>query len=365
MTRNAADTTLIVGAGPTGLTAALELARCGGAVRIIDGKDGPTPLSKAVGISPRSLEILEPSGVTDRLLAEAIRIRQVGVWFEHHRLGTIDVSTLPHRFDFLLSLPQSETESIMADALARFGVTVEWNTRLADIELSDGVANVTLEQPTGSARVRYARVFAADGVDSTVRDRLALAFDGRTHQRMWSIADAQIRCWPHEPGAAHLFLHDSGNIGFIIPIAHNRYRAVSNTADALRCIPDLPDHVRRLRADAFHIPARQMATYQRGGVFFGGDAAHAHSPVGARGMNLGIEDADAFVRRWFADTLDGYTNERAPVARRWIEFSERVLGVAQWTGAAPVSMRNLAIRVVGHVPLLQRPMLERVAGMRE
>src|ERR1700761_7936350 len=107
---------LIVGAGPCGLTAALELARRGHHPRIIDKEPGPTPLSKAVGISPRSLEILEPTGVTERLLAKGIRMKGVQARYEGQLLAQIDVSRLPHRFNFLLSLPQSETETVMEEA---------------------------------------------------------------------------------------------------------------------------------------------------------------------------------------------------------------------------------------------------------
>ena len=116
-----ADRVLVVGAGPTGLTAALELRRRGFRVRIVDRKAGPTPLSKAVGIAPNSLDILEPSGVTAALLSAGIQVRRGHAWCGTRELGTIELSRIPHRFNFLLSLPQSETERIMADALAHPG----------------------------------------------------------------------------------------------------------------------------------------------------------------------------------------------------------------------------------------------------
>src|SRR3546814_2833536 len=80
---------LVVGAGPTGLTAAVELARRGYRPRIVDRNDGPTPLSKAVGISARSLELLEPSGATGRLLAEGLRIPHGCIHFAGRTLGAL------------------------------------------------------------------------------------------------------------------------------------------------------------------------------------------------------------------------------------------------------------------------------------
>jgi 2-polyprenyl-6-methoxyphenol hydroxylase-like FAD-dependent oxidoreductase len=356
---------LIVGAGPTGLTAAVELARQGVEARIIDRDPGPTPLSKAAGISPRTLDILEPSGVTDRLLAEGIRIRHGHAWFESRKLGTIDLSTLPHRYNFLLALPQSATERNLAEALKEAGISVEWNTALTGLSQAGPQIEVHLQGPGGAQKVRYDHVFGADGAHSTVREAAGLPFEGYVHARTWSIADAALDDWPYEPEAAHLFFHRTGDLGFIIPIGEAEFRAISNTADALGQVPGAYRIMKRLRADTFRIPVKQASSYQAGGIFLGGDAAHVHSPVGARGMNLGIEDGAAFAHRLVAGQLDGYTVERRPVGHRWIKVSERILAAAQASSWPGIAVRNLAIRLVGSLPPLQRPMLMRVSGLKE
>lgn len=356
---------LIVGAGPTGLTAAVELARYGIAARIIDKDDAPTPLSKAVGISPRSLDLLEASGVTERLLDRGVRIRHAHLWYRGKRLGRVDFSVLRHRFDFLLSLPQSETETVMCDVLAAEGIDVERRTTLTALKPDGEEIEVMTRHGYARDTHRVDCVFGADGAHSAVREAMGLKFEGYVHQRIWSIADAEMPDWPYEPGAAHLFLHDKGEIGFIIPIAEGRFRAVSNTEDALARIPSGDRASKVLRTDTFHIPVKQAETYQKDNVFLGGDAAHVHSPVGARGMNLGIEDAVSFVRRFVCDDLAGYTRERHPVGKRWIDLSERALEGAQAEGFFPVVLRNLVFRLIGHVPMLQRPLLERMAGLRE
>ncbi|WP_245273527.1 FAD-dependent monooxygenase [Mesorhizobium sp. WSM3224] len=109
-----------------------------------------------------------------------------------------------------------------------------------------------------------------------------------------------------------------------------------------------------LRTDRFHIPAKQASRYQTAGVFLGGDAAHVHSPLGARGMNLGIEDAASFARRFGDGMLAGYTDERRPAGHRWIELSERILSTVQSTNRFIQTFRNLAMRTIGAVPALQR-----------
>jgi 2-polyprenyl-6-methoxyphenol hydroxylase-like FAD-dependent oxidoreductase len=352
---------LIVGAGPCGLTAALELARRGYHPRIIDKEPGPTPLSKAVGISPRSLEILEPSGVTDRLLAEGIRMQGVQARYEGRLLAEIQLRRLPHRFNFLLALPQSETETVMEQALIGMGVRPEWGVELTAIRLTGGQVEADLAGAHGGT---FDYVYAADGAHSRVRESLGLGFSGYTHKRLWSIADAVIPDWPFPEATAMASLHHTGDMGFIIPIGPKRFRAVSNTPEALSQLPGV-ESAQVSQRDTFHIPVRQADRYQEGGVFLGGDAAHVHSPIGARGMNLGIEDAFVFVRRLEEGTLDGYTSERHPVGRRWILLSERLLGAVQSSNPLFIPIRNLAIRTVSALPNLQKPMMERVAGLRE
>jgi len=93
---------------------------------------------------------------------------------------------------------------------------------------------------------------------------------------------------------------------------------------------------------------RQATSYQKGRAFLGGDAAHVHSPVGARGMNLGIEDAFVFPRRFAEGGLDGYTAERWPVGHRWIELSERILAAAQSTNPLASACRGREKHGVSH-----------------
>ncbi|HLZ73722.1 FAD-dependent oxidoreductase [Phenylobacterium sp.] len=352
---------LIVGAGPCGLTAALELARRGYHPRIIDKAPGPTPLSKAVGINPRSLEILEPTGVTDRLMAQGIRMQGVQARYEGRLLAEIQISRLPHRFNFMLALPQSETETVMEDVLVSLGVRPEWNVELTDIRLAGGKVEAELRGAHGGT---FDYVYGADGAHSRVREVLNLGFSGYTHKRLWSIADATIPDWPYPEATAMANLHGNGDMGFIIPIGPKRFRAVANTSDALSQLPGV-ESAQVSQSDTFHIPVRQADSYQTGGVFLGGDAAHVHSPIGARGMNLGIEDAFVFVRRLAEGTLDGYTSERHPVGRRWILLSERLLAGVQLSNPLLIPLRNLALSTLAHLTAVQQPMMARVAGLRE
>jgi 2-polyprenyl-6-methoxyphenol hydroxylase-like FAD-dependent oxidoreductase len=213
--------------------------------------------------------------------------------------------------------------------------------------------------------VRFDYVFGADGIHSAVRAGARIPFPGYTHHRDWSIADVELADWFYEPKAAHLFLFDQGDIGFTVPVGPLKYRVIANTADPL-ALMDGGFEVREvIRADVFKIAVNQAESYQAGAAFLGGDAAHVHSPVDARGMNLGIEDAVTFAEHLAAGKLALYTAERKEVGRRWIELSERMLRVAQVTTPGLVGLRNFIFRVVGHAPLLQQPLLKRVAGLVE
>jgi 2-polyprenyl-6-methoxyphenol hydroxylase-like FAD-dependent oxidoreductase len=275
------------------------------------------------------------------------------------------MSRLPHRFNFLLALPQSDTENLLAQRLAELGVTVERRTALTGLRDGGDAVEVTLESPEGRAEATCDLVFGADGVHSTVRETLGLDFAGYTHARTWSIADAEIADWPYAPAAANLFLQQGGDVGFVIPIGPQRFRAVSNTPDALARIPGGYRVTQLLRSDTFKIPVRQVATYHSGSVYLGGDAAHVHSPVGGRGMNLGIEDAATFVLLFAEGGLEGYTAARHGIGARWIKASEGVLSAVQSTSAARVALRNAALWTVGRLPLLQRRLLARAAGLTD
>lgn len=357
---------LIVGAGATGLAAAVELARRGTPFRIIDRHSGPTPLSKAVGISSHTLDLLEASGVASRLLERGLCIRRVRVHDGDTALGAIDFNGAPHRFNFLLALPQSETEAVLAERLRELGAGVAWRWRLTSLEPADDGVVAMLAGPDGDRQVVTAKcVLGADGADSTVRQQAGFRFEGYVHRREWSIADIEVGAWPYDSTEAQAFFGEDGDLGFVIPIGRDRHRAISNTPDALARIPGDFALCRIERTDRFHLPIRLADSFQSGRVFLAGDAAHVHSPVGARGMNLGIEDAVCFAARHAMGQLDGYTAKRRPIAERWIRFSERLLAAAQTRNGAAALARNLAVRVVGHAPWMQRPILERVAGLVE
>ena len=125
MTQSPDIPVLIVGAGPTGLTAALELSRLGVAVRIVDRAEGPSPESRALAVQARTMELLRVRGVGESMLTLGNRAGSAAVYAEGRKLAPIELHRMPSEFNFILMLAQSETERLLTEQLAQQGVKVE------------------------------------------------------------------------------------------------------------------------------------------------------------------------------------------------------------------------------------------------
>ena len=346
---------LVVGAGPTGLTAAVELARRGVPLRIVDRREGASGLSRAVGILDSTMEILAPSGVAEAIRAEAVRIG--GVVFH---AGARPLARLPLNVDDrsqIYGLPQDRTEAHLAEALARYGVHVNYGCPL--VTLTQDADGVTVR--IGGETAHFDRVIGADGVHSAVRPALGLPFDGHDLLEDWSIADVIARDWP-DPDWFQMFDLPAGKFAVVVPLAPRRFRVIASAPDALAALP-VPMQVEKVRtAGRFRISVRQVPRYTVGRVHLAGDAAHCHSPVGGRGMNLGIADAAELAARIARDDLAGYSDARHAAGTAVLRLSERGRRILQSRNpAVRLGFRTLLPLIAG-VPPLARVAMRRIAG---
>ncbi|MFD0820623.1 FAD-dependent monooxygenase, partial [Micromonospora zhanjiangensis] len=375
MTDNQSDV-VVVGAGPTGLTLAGDLAAAGLAVTVLDRRATESPLTRAFVVHARTLEQFDARGLADDLVATGSPIDRLRL-FGGLR---IDLGRLPSRFPYLLVTPQYQVERLLrrrAEALgARLvgGATVTGLTQDADgVEVT-----VRTEAGTGTRRASYA--VGADGVHSVVRDALGLPFPGRAVVMSLMLADVRLARPPEAPllanadGDAFAFLASYGD-GWYRIFAWNRDNPQPDSApvdlDEVRAVTrrslgdDFGMHDPRWLS-RFHSDERQVPTYRVGRVFLAGDAAHVHSPAGGQGMNTGIQDAvnlgwklAATVHGWApAGLLDSYQSERHPVGRAVVRGSGAIVRLALTR-----SRMRMAVRDVAGLAARRGPIADRIAGM--
>lgn len=366
---------LIVGAGPVGLTAAVQLLHHGIKPRIIDRKSGPSTLSKAAAVNPRSLDLLNPPGVTEALIDAGLSVRTGNLHYEGKKLGQLHLDNIPHKYNFLLLLPQSETERVLLEHLKAEGLEVEWNRQLAGLENTEtgtraqiGPATEAGETtPDETADVDY--VIGSDGPHSTVRHTLGIEFPGEKYPFDFSLADVDLD-WPFPPDEVQLFMHESGILLFVAPFGGGRYRLIANGDDVKSLLPPGSTVQKTHWESDFKVHLRQATTYTQGNCYLAGDAAHVHSPAGGRGMNLGMEDATMLARRLVigdpaarAEALATYNQERHEAGQAVLQQSDNMFKMASERDWLKRSLRNLAMPVLLASDDFQAHLLKEMAGL--
>jgi len=338
---------LIVGAGPTGLTAALELARLGVPVRLVDQYLAPSTTSRALAVHSRTVELMQQRG----LAADMVRLGNPGfaacLYDGSTRLGKVDLHQVDSRFNFVLLLSQSETERILRAHLLDAGVRVERATQLVGFApLASGV-RATLRQASGEREeVDAAYLIDAEGAHSFARHRLDLPFEGNALPNTYAIADLYLDGDVPEDELS-IFIPEAGLVA-AFPMGNRRFRILATERHAFAHdapAPSLDDMhamwshsvpvpvlLRDLQwSSRFRINSRALQRLRHGRIFFAGDAAHIHSPAGGQGMNTGMQDAVnlawklALVYRGEAADalLDTYDEERLPVIHQLVSTTER------------------------------------------
>ncbi|MGS2616113.1 FAD-dependent monooxygenase [Micromonospora sp. LZ34] len=349
---------LVVGAGPTGLALAAQLAAHGVRPRIVDRAGDRVHESRALAIQPRTLEVLAGLGVTGQLVARGNPTVRLRLHTPRRVISVplFDLGLDDTAYPYLLFLSQAETERILGDRLAATGIRIERNTELIGLSTEEDGIRCRLRGADGGEQEVSARyVVGCDGAHSAVRGFAGIGFEGGRYPRTFVLADVEAD--GVEPGAGHAFLADQGVL-LILPLGSpTSWRLIAMRPPTDRTPPTAPlalDEVQAL-ADAYtggsvrlHDPAcmtnfrlhhRAATRYRAGRVFLAGDAAHIHSPVGAQGMNTGIQDAvnlgwklaDALTGRGDPRLLDTYEPERAPVGRTVVRFTDRAFRIATST----------------------------------
>ncbi|WP_433278878.1 FAD-dependent monooxygenase [Pseudonocardia xinjiangensis] len=337
-------TVLIVGAGPTGLTLACDLARRGVEVRIIEKSPAFQTGSRGKTLNARSLEVLGDLGVADQVRASGITHLKFRKYFQ----GELVEETDPFE-DRMLFVPQWRTEQVLRDRLATWGVQVELATELTDFTQDDVGVHVTLAD---GGRIEADYLVGCDGGRSPVRKLLGVAFEGETapEQAMVcgdvvvdGLVDEAWHQWFAEDGAI-LLSPFRGTDSWQLQASPERDAAGEVLPPSLESFQRLFDRYARLPGvrlrdltwkSTWTVNVRMVDRYRVGRVFLAGDAAHVHPIAGGLGMNTGIQDAWnlgwklGLVATGHAGPalLDTYEEERMPIAAWTLDLTSERLRV--------------------------------------
>jgi len=368
---------LIAGAGPTGLTLAAELLRHGLPCRIVDRAPAPSDRSKAIAIQARTLELLEPLGVSEELVATGIHARVACVYAQGEPLGEIELDGLDSAYPYMLLVPQPDTERALAMPLARWGVTPERGVELASFTHDDDGVTALLHHPDGRREeVRASWLAGCDGAHSIVRQSLGLQFPGHTFVKSFVLADVRIE-WDRPADVIQLFSVRGALLG-VFPLPGGRARIIADepafsagsadpTLAECQAVMDeraaFPARLSDPRWTArFRVNSRVVSSLVSGRVLLAGDAAHIHSPAGGQGMNTGIQDAInvawklAMVERGLADLalIATYDAERHPVDRAVLRTTDFLLQTMAARRGPRAFLRDHLARYVAASPLVQQ-----------
>ncbi len=330
---------VVVGAGPTGLLLAAELARRDVGCLLIDAHDAPLGWDRATVVHARSIEIFEALGLAGRFLDEGVKVRGAQLRSDGQPLGQLNLTGADSRYGFDLGLSEEFTESVLTDFLEDHGGGVMRSTRLVDIhERTDGIV-ATIEQHGERRDVATSWIVGCDGLHSTTRQLAQIDFPGTDLEVSWAVFDATLVGWNDDFDLS--FAHFDVPPVILTPLPHRRWRVyVRPTSETSDLVADATATMRRYAPSLefaevenptrFYCHSRVASRFRSGRVLLAGDAAHACSPAEGHGMNTGVQDA--FNLGWKLalvcqgaegpGLLDSYEAERRPIALRIAESGD-------------------------------------------
>ncbi|WP_193045554.1 FAD-dependent monooxygenase [Mycolicibacterium baixiangningiae] len=372
---------LIIGAGPTGLMAALVLARRGVPAVVVDRKAGPTRESRALAVQARTMEVYDQLGLAGTVLEKANSALRIQVGGSSRGIGPnlMNLQDGATRFPGIQIFEQSRNEELLVGALTAGGGDIRWRHRLVDLQDKtaepDGRVEALLEDGEGSLhRVRARWCIGADGAASAVRRELNLPFEGKTDDATFWVAD--VRDVRGVPDGAVNIRPGKRTFVAVFPLGPGGHVRLLGLAAKDTITQDEALSAVAAEFGLTHGPVEWFSTYRVhhrvsakfrvGSIFLAGDAAHVHSPVGGQGMNTGLQDAhnlamllaDVAHNRVDGHALDRYERERRPVALTLVNVTDRAFTVIGRRGPSAGLLRTaFGALAFGFFPLVTRTSL--------
>ncbi|KTD56589.1 FAD dependent oxidoreductase [Legionella santicrucis] len=365
---------LIVGAGPTGLMAACEMARYGISFRIVEKKSEPTKTTNAAGIHTRTLELLDHIGLVDKFVAAGLKSDLMVLYSGQNKLAQISLQTDSSLFKYILMLPQSFTELFLNERLEELGHHVEREREVIGIKQENNGIISTIKHSDGSIEtIESDWIIGCDGYHSIVREQSQIPMAGADIDKEFFVADVRVQT-NAIPNAVIMYF-TKGTVLGLFPLAgdekgNDKYRIVANTnlPGIKKLFNDqeikelVYNHTAKqctvtevLWSSPFWIHSKIAERLHQGRAFIAGDAAHVHSPAGAQGMNTGLQDIYnlawklALVIQKKADPslLDSYQDERYRIMKYVVGVTHKLSFLALTTNRFVIAIRDFMMKNVG------------------
>jgi 2-polyprenyl-6-methoxyphenol hydroxylase-like FAD-dependent oxidoreductase len=358
---------LIVGAGPAGLMMACQLALHNVSFRIIDRMEHFNSFSGALLIQARTMEVFDQMGIAGKILEKGKVVEKITLLKNGRKSGQINIAKMGSglsRFPYIFMLKQAHTVRLLADFLKERGIKIERGSALDQFSQDTQHVSVTLSHPGREKeylKVRY--LVGADGIHSHVRTSLGIPWEGSRDPIPLFVTDCRVdedhglvgtakRATIGRPGNEIIFSISQKSIAGFFPLEGESWRidGIIPEESSKTKEPDFEETTRglaeRLKMNlvlhspewfsVFYPNTYLASTYSINRCFLVGDAAHVHTPIGAQGMNTGMQDSYnlawkmAFVLKhgMSESMLNNYTSERRPVAEKLIHNTDKYFWLA-------------------------------------